>query len=63
MILRSCGRQFRRAFSIKSSVFQAKWVEVIIVTFMYAVAIVDVLMANSNDVNLAKTPCVHFARL
>ena len=35
--------------------------ELIIVTFMYAVAIVDVLMANSNDVNLAKTPCVHFA--
>ena len=61
MILRSCGRQFRRAFSIISSVVQAKCVEVIIVTFMYAVAIVDVLMANSNDVNLAKTPCVHFA--
>ena len=63
VILRSCGRRFRRAFFIKSSVFQAKWVEVIIVTFMYAVAIVDVLMANSNDVNLAKTPCVHFAWL
>ena len=31
------------------------WVELIIVTFLYAVATVDVLMANSNDVNLAKT--------
>ena len=31
------------------------WVEVIIVTFFYAVATVDVLMSNSNDVNLAKT--------
>ena len=28
-------------------------VEVIIVTFLYAVATVDVLMANSNDANLA----------
>ena len=37
------------------------WVEVIIVTFLYAVAIVDVLMVNSNDVNLAKTRYVHFA--
>ena len=35
--------------------------ELIIVTFMYAVAIVDVLMANSNDVNLAKTRYEHFA--
>ena len=25
------------------------WVEVIIVTFLYALATVDVLMANSND--------------
>ena len=39
------------------------WVEVIIVTFLYAVATVDVLMANSNDVNLAKTRYVRFARL
>ena len=31
-----------------------KWVEEIIVTFLYAVATVDVLMANSNDINLAK---------
>ena len=30
------------------------WVEVIIVSFLYAVATLDVLMANSNDVNLAK---------
>ena len=29
--------------------------EVIIVTFLYAVATVDVRMANSNDANLAKT--------
>ena len=36
-------------------------VEVIIVTLQYAVATVDVLMANSNGVNLAKTRCVHFA--
>ena len=37
------------------------WVEVIIVTFLYAVATVDVLMANSNDLNLAKTRYVRFA--
>ena len=37
------------------------WVEVIIVTFLYPVATLDVLMANSNDVNLAKTRYVHFA--
>ena len=29
--------------------------EVIIVTLQYSVAIVNVLMANSNDVNLANT--------
>ena len=39
------------------------WVEVIIVTFLYVVATVDVLMADSNDVNLAKTRYVRFARL
>ena len=37
--------------------------ELIIVTFLYALASVDVLMANSNDVNLAKTRYVQFARL
>ena len=37
------------------------WVEVIIITFLYAVATVDVLMANSHDVNLAKTRYAHFA--
>ena len=36
------------------------WMEVSIVTFLYAVATVDVLMANSNDVNLAKTRYAHF---
>ena len=36
------------------------WVEVIIVTFFYAVATVDVLMSNSNDVNLVKTRYVRF---
>ena len=35
--------------------------EVIIVTFLYAVATVDVHMANCTDVNLATTRCVHFA--
>ena len=30
-------------------------------SFLYAVATLDVLMANSNDVNLAKTRYVHFA--
>ena len=37
------------------------WLEVIIVTFLYAVATVDVLISNSYDVNLAKTRYVHFA--
>ena len=36
---------------------------VIIVTFLYVVATVDVLMADSNDVNLAKTRYVRFAWL
>ena len=34
--------------------------EVIIVTLLFATATVDVLMANSNDVNLAKIRYVHF---
>ena len=33
------------------------WVEVIIVTFLYSLATVDILMSNSDDVNLAH---VHF---
>ena len=37
------------------------WVEAIIVTFLYVVPTVDILMANSNDVNLAKTRYVRFA--
>ena len=37
------------------------WVEVILVIFLYAVATVVVIIANSNDVNLAKTRYVHFA--
>ena len=37
------------------------WVEVITVTFSYAVATVDVLIANSKEVHLAKTRYVHFA--
>ena len=37
------------------------WVKVIIVAFLDAVATVDALMANSNDVNLAKTRYVRFA--
>ena len=31
----------------------------LVVTFLYAVASVDFLMANSNDVSLAKTRYVH----
>ena len=50
----------RRPFHLKDDNVK-KWVEVIIVTFLYAVATVDVLMANSNDANLAKTRYVHFA--
>jgi len=34
---------------------------VIIVAFLYVVATVDVLMANSHDVNLAITRYVRFA--
>ena len=41
--------------------FILSWLEVIIVTLLYAVTPVDVLMANSNSVNLAKTRYVHFA--
>ena len=53
-------RQQERPFHLKDDNVKI-WVEVIIVTFLYAVATLDVLMANSNDVNLAKTRYVHFA--
>ena len=39
------------------------WVEVTIVTSLDAVATVDVLTANNNDVNLVETRNVLFARL
>ena len=39
------------------------WVEVIIVTSLDAVATVDVLAANNNDVNLVETRNVLFVRL
>ena len=39
------------------------WVEVIIVTFLDVLATVDVLTARNNDVKLAETRTVHFARL
>ena len=39
------------------------WLEVIIVTSLDAVATVDILTANNNDVNLVETPNVLFARL
>ena len=39
------------------------WVEVIIVTSVDAVATVDVLTANNNDVNLVETRNVLFVRL
>ena len=48
-----------RPFHLKNDNVEI-WVEVIIVTFFYAVATVDVLMSNSNDVNLAKTRYVRF---
>ena len=37
------------------------WVEVIVVTFFNAVAIVDVLTASNNDSNFVETQTVHFA--
>ena len=48
-----------RSFHLKDDNVKI-WVAVIIVTLQYAVATVDVLMANSNNVNLAKTRYVHF---
>ena len=39
------------------------WVEVYIVTFLDAVATVDVLIANNNDVNRVETRNVTFASL
>ena len=42
---------------------QNGWKWSLLRTFMYAVAIVNVLMANSSDVNLAKTRYVRFAWL
>ena len=37
------------------------WVEVIIFTFLDAVAALDVLTTSSNDVNFVETQTVHFA--
>ena len=37
--------------------------EVIIVTFLNAIATVDVLTASKNNINFVKTPTVHFALL
>ena len=37
------------------------WVEVIIFTFLDAVATVDVLTARKGDVNFVETQIVHFA--
>ena len=42
---------------------EGKWVEVIIVTFLNAIATVDVLTASKNNINFVKTPTVHFALL
>ena len=47
-------RQQERPFHLKDDNVKI-WVEVIIVTLQYAVATVNVLMANSNNVNLANT--------
>jgi len=49
----------RRSFHLKDDNVKI-WMEVIIVTFLYVVATVDVLMANSNDVNLTKPRYAHF---
>ena len=49
----------RRHFHLKDDNVKI-WVEVIIVSFLHAVATVDVFMANSNDANLAKTRQVRF---
>ena len=37
--------------------------EVIIVTFLNAIATVDVLTASKNDINFVKTPTICFALL
>ena len=39
------------------------WVEVIIITFLYAVLTVRVLTASNNDMKLVETRTVHFARI
>ena len=49
-----------RTFYIKDN--NGKWVEVIIVTFLDAVATVDVLTASKNDVTHVETRTVHFSR-
>ena len=47
-------RQQERPFHLKDDNVKI-WVEVIIVTFQYAVATVNVPMSNSNDASLANT--------
>ena len=49
----------RRPFHLKDDNVKI-WVVVIIVTFLCAVATLDVLMANCNDVNLAIPRYAHF---
>ena len=39
------------------------WVQVIIITFLYAVLTVGVLTASNNDMKLVETRTVHFARI
>ena len=39
------------------------WVQVIIITFLYAVVTVRVLTASNNDIKLVETWTVHFARI
>ena len=39
------------------------WVQVIIITFLYAVVTVRVLTASNNDIQLVETRTVHFARI
>ena len=65
---RNCGRvclfeatENEELFVLKTIMSRKLWVEVIIVTFLDAVATIDVLTASNNDVKLGESRTVHLA--
>ena len=65
---RNCGQVYlfqatenEELFVLKTIMSRKLWVEVTIVTFLDAVATIDVLTASNNDVKLGESRTVHLA--